>query len=907
MTLVPGTKLGPYEIVALLGAGGMGEVYRARDTRLDRIVALKVLPEHLAADPQFRDRFDREARVISQLDHPHICALYDVGEQDGTSFLVMQYLEGETLAERLAKGPLPLTDALAIAIQVADALDKAHRAGITHRDLKPGNVMLTKAGAGRQGPLHAKLLDFGLAKVSAMGQAYPGRRSLGEGGSPGRPGSALPTQEALTAPGTILGTFQYMAPEQIEGEEADARTDLFAFGVVLYEMLTGKKAFSGKTQASLFGAILKEEPPPLSTLQPLTPPLLDHIVRRCLAKDPEERWQTAADVMRELRWAADTGSQVATLTSATVAAQPAANRRRERLAWASAVALLIPIAVAMTMRSLRPAPAAAEMRLEITTPPTTDPVSLTISPDGQKVVFVATSEGRPALWLRSLDSDSARVLKATEGASFPFWSPDNRSIGFFADAKLKRIVIDGGSPQVLANATAPFSAGTWNRDGVILYAPLPGRPILRVSAEGGPSDAVTRIEERRQTGGHFQPRFLPDGRHFFYAVTLGEGRGIYLGQLDGSETRRLIEDAVAPVYVPSGHVLFARQGTLFAQAFNVSRLELTGDPFQVVERVTRSTVTAAVAASDNGTILYRSAFGTPQSQMLWFDRSGKEIGRLGNPDPHITMPSMSPDGRSLALMSNSGGNADLWFLELARGVLSRFTSDPANDVFPIWSPDGTRMVFSSTRITGAHDLYQKAVTGGAAEDVLLATSADKMSSDWSPDGRYVLYYSYDPKTQNDIWAIPLEGDRKPFPVVQTEFEERTGQFSPDGKWIAYQSNESGRFEIYVQPFPGPGVRSRISTAGGAQARWRRDGKELFYMALDGRLTAVPLQRSADGKTVEAGVPVPLFLTHTPIAVEHIDGQQYVVSPDGQRFLINTLTENVTVAPITVILNWKANP
>jgi Tol biopolymer transport system component len=883
MALAPRTRLGPYAITASIGAGGMGEVYKATDTRLDRTVAVKVLPEHVASDPDLKQRFEREAKTLAALSHPHICPIHDVGSQDGIDFLVMEYLDGDTLATRLEKGALPINQALQYAIQITDALDKAHRKGIVHRDLKPGNVMLTKSGV--------KLLDFGLAKVQPAGVVA------------GMSVAATMTSP-LTAQGTILGTLHYMAPEQVEGKEADARSDIFSCGAIVYEMTTGKRAFEGKSAASVMAAILEREPPMMSTLQPLAPPLLDHIVRRCLGKDPEERWQSAADLMRDLKLIADGAAGVGVTTSA-----PAGAMRRERIAWISALALMTMIAAVVSMVAFRPAPPAPEMRLEVTTPPTGDPASLAISPDGQRMVFVATSEGRSRLWLRPLDSTSGRALAGTDGASFPFWSPDSQSVGFFADGKLKRLDVDRGFVQILADAPSG-RGGAWNRDGTIIFTPNPASSaIFQIAATGGTPSPLTRIDPSKETSHRF-PQFLPDGHHFLYYVQgTPESRGIYVGDLDESPARRVLDVDSAPVYAASGHLLFARQGTLFAQAFDVTRLELTGNSFSVVEQVASSSTgqgLAAVSASAAGPILYRTASVGGGRQLVWVDRSGKDVGRVGDPIGAQDL-SMSPNGQRVALSHQAiNGNVDSWLLDLGRGVLSRLTFDTGNDLFPTWSPDGRRIAFTSNR-KGAYDLYWKPVVGPGREELLFANAQDKHPMDWSPDGRFLLYRSLDPKGGNDLWALPLDGDRKPVPVIQTNFDEDLPQFSPDGKWIAYQSNGSGRFEIYIQPFPGPGEQAQVSTTGGAQVRWHRDGTELFYIALDGRLMAVPLHLGSNTQTLEAGSPIPLFTTRAGGALLFPFKHQYVVSSDGQRFLMNTLTDEAAIAPITVILNWKANP
>jgi Tol biopolymer transport system component len=589
---------------------------------------------------------------------------------------------------------------------------------------------------------------------------------------------------------------------------------------------------------------------------------------------------------------------------ATAAARSAGSRRT-LLALVSTLILVAIVAAFALVRAFRPLPSLPEMRLEIATPPTADPVSLAISPDGQKIVFVATSEGQSRLWIRSLDSVVARPLAGTDGAYFPFWSPDSQSVGFFAEGKLKRIDVDRGSVQILADAPSGGRGGSWNRDGTIIFTPDSGNsPIFRISATGGTLSPVTRTDASKETSHRF-PQFLPDGNHFFYYVQGSpESHGIYVGDLGGALGRRLLDVDSAPVYAPPGQLLFVRQGTLFAQELDATRIELKGNPLSVAERIALGTVgqgSAAVSASLAGPIVYRTASASGRRQLIWFDRSGKEIARAGDPVA-ATELSISPDGRRALLGQSINQNFDLWLLDLARGVLSRFTSDPAVDLHATWSPDSRRIAFQSNR-KGVYDVYQKAAIGSGSEELLLASAQDKGPTDWSPDGRFLLYTTGDPKTGSDIWALPLDGDRKPFPLVQTNFAEREGQFSPDGKWIAYESNESGRYEIYVQPFPGPGGKVQVSASGGAQVRWRRDGKELFYIALDNRLMAVPIQLASNAQTIGTGAASSLFVTRVGGAVSFPFKQQYDVSPDGQRFLMNTVTDEAA-APITVILNWK---
>ena len=885
MSLTPGTRLGPYEILATLGAGGMGEVYKARDTRLDRTVAVKVLPEHVATNPDLRQRFEHEAKTLAALSHPHICPVFDVGQQEGVDFLVMECLEGETLAMRLEKGNLPLNQALQYAIQIADALDKAHRKGIVHRDLKPGNVMLTKGGV--------KLLDFGLAKTQPAGVVT------------GMSVAATMTSP-LTAQGTILGTLHYMAPEQVEGKEADTRSDIFSFGVILYEMTTGKRAFEGKSAASVMAAILEREPPAISSLQPLTPPLLDRIVLRCLAKDPDERWQTTADLMRDLTWIADGAAAQKVATTAPHA------RRSERVAWIIVtllLAMIAALAVPATLYVRRPTSEPVVTRLDIVTPPTSDPFSFALSPDGRQVALVANGEKGSQLWLRALDQVTAQPLAGTAGASYPFWAPDSRAIGFFADGKLKRIELTGAAvSQVVADAPQG-RGGTWNNDGIIVFAPTAtSTGLMRVMATGGTPVPVTRLAAGQ--GSHRWPQFLPDGRRVLFFVGLGQSQtnGVYVTSLDGGEPTRVLTGETAAVYAPPGYLLRVSQGVLIAHRFDAARAVVAGDPIPVAQRVGTDdgTFRSAFSVSAAGVLSHRAATGAPR-QLIWVDRTGKTLGTIGSPDANtLSNPALAPDGQSVAVIRFLQGNQDVWLMDLGRGVASRFTFG-VNDNHALWSPIGSQVVFSSTR-NGVFDLFQKPANGATDEQPLLVNSQDKAPLDWSPDGRVLLYATQDPKTASDLWALPLTGERKPFPVVQTSFDDIQGQFSPDGRWLAYASNESGRYEIYVRPFPQAGGKWQVSSAGGAQPRWRHDGTELYYAAPDNRLMEVPIRLASDGRAVNAGVPVALFpmqlATGANVLASSFGSRaQYAVASDG-RFLMNVAVEGATAAPITVVLNWQ---
>ncbi len=888
MALASGRRLGPYEILSAIGAGGMGEVYKARDTRLDRIVAIKVLPTHLADRSELRERFEREAKTIASLNHPHICTLHDTGQQDGVDYLVMEYLEGETLAQRLLKGALPLEQVLQYAIEIADALDKAHRKGITHRDLKPGNVMLTKSGT--------KLLDFGLAKLK-------------QEVAPATPDSQLPTMKsAITGEGTILGTLQYMAPEQVEAKEVDTRTDIFALGAVVYEMATGKKAFEGRTSASVMAKILEVDPPSMSSLQPMTPPALDRVVKKCLAKEPEKRWQAASDVCDELKWIAEGGSQ-------TGLAAPLVSHRKshERLAWSVAVGVLVAALALGAFEYLQRTPQGAQTMRFLVSPPETwtlakagtvttgSTAPLSISPDGHRIAFVAGSpDGRYLLWVRSLDTLTAQALAGTEGASAPFWSSDSTALGFFAGGKLKKIDVSGGPAITLCDAP-DNRGGTWSQDGVIVFNPGNQTALQKVSASGGIPTSATVLGQGEI--GHYRPSFLPDGRHFLYRGAKGsEVSGpIYLGSLDSAERKFLLNADASNVVYTQGHLLFLRETTLMAQPFDARRLALTAGAFPIAENIQTQgnfPPSGVFSASENGVLAYQTGAATANSQLVWFDRTGKQIGVLGDPAVYGDVE-LSPDGRqaSVSIPDEAGRGRNIWLYDVARGLRTRFTFDPADQLTSIWSPDGSRIVLNSG-LKGHLDLYQKASSGAGAEEMLLEDSLDKYPTSWSPDGRFILYYTVGATTGTDLFVLPLFGDRRPFPFLQTQFNEGFGRFSPDGRWVAYLSNESGRYEIYVAGFPGPGGKWQISTAGGQRPRWRRDGNEIFYLSLGNNLMAAAV--NGKGSTFEVGAVKQLFQTRATRL-----GNRYDVSADGQRVLVITAPEQAGSAPIAVVLNWTA--
>ncbi|HEV8119517.1 MAG TPA: protein kinase [Candidatus Polarisedimenticolia bacterium] len=896
MILAAGARLGPYEIVRPLGAGGMGEVYLARDTRLQRTVALKVLPAERCASPEARQRFEREARVVSSLSHPHICALFDVGRHEGPQgtidYLVMEHLEGDTLEERLAKGPLPLPQALRFGIEIADALTKAHQKGIVHRDLKPGNVMLTKSGV--------KLLDFGLAKTDAI-LAPAGGLTAG------------PTQTRLTQEGRLLGTLQYMAPEQLEGKEADARADIFALGAVLYEMAAGRPAFSGASPASLISSIMKEDPPPLVRWLPMSPPALDHAVRTCLAKDPDERWQSASDLKNQLGWIAEQGAPAASPGAAAGPSAAPGVAGRERLAWIAA-ALCLATALAAGTLMLRGGPfraprAPSPMRLSVMLPDKSSLRSAALSPDGTRIVLVARdTSGRNLLWIRPLASLDLQPLPGTDNPAFPFWSPDGRSIGFFADGKLKKIASSGGPPQTVCDA--PLNrGGSWSSDGTIIFTPVADGPIYRVPVSGGTPVALTHFDPKRNETTHRWPYFLPDGKHFLFLIasfssnTEQEKMGVYLGSLEHGEEEFLLRANSNMAYAPPGYILFLRERNLYAQRFDLEGFQVSGDPIAVAEQIQYfpQIFTGLFSVSGTGSLLYQNQGGSTLGRLVWFDRDGKGLGALGVPADQAN-PRLSPDGRRVALSITDArsGNADVWSYDIAGGIPTRLTTHPAIDSAPVWSPDGSRLAYTSMQ-RGHSEVFEMA-SGGGGERPLAGSRRTNYPNDWSPDGQEILYRANDPDTNLELWLLPRGGEGQPVPFLKASYGVSNGQFSPDGRFVAYASNESGRWEIYVAPFPGPGGNWKVSTEGGSEPAWRRDGKELFYLAADGHLMAAPVRLAP---TFDAGDPKPLFLVRRREPVATIDLFSYDVSRDGQRFLVNTDAGETTAPPLTVVLDWAS--
>ena len=906
--LTPGDRLGPYRIEGVLGIGGMGEVYRATDTRLDRTVALKILPHAYASEPRLRERFEREAKAVAALGHPHICALHDVGRErvrerqstgaiagEPLDFLVLEYVDGETLSSRLRRGALPIDHVLRLAIQIGDALATAHRHGLIHRDLKPSNVMITKAGA--------KLLDFGLAKQTGG----PTPDSL--------PGTASQPLTEVTAEGAIIGTVQYMAPEQLEGRPADARTDIFAFGAVIHEMVTGCKAFDGASRAALIGAILKDEPPTLTSLRPSAPPALDRVIRRCLAKDPEERWQTAADLTTQLQW----------LAAHPDAAATAGPRVSRGLAVTSAAVVVAVLAVGWWFAREAP-PVDRQLRVSLLLPdgasmfPLSPTSRFALSPDGQRLAFVAARpDGRPRLFVRTLNQLEATEIAGTDGALLPFWSPDSRSIGFVADGALKRTDLGGGSVRTLARTAAP-AAAAWSRDGVILFTPSRTSGVHRIPAFGGEPTPVTLPDGSKGEVAHVAPFFLPDGRHFFYlALTrTASGRSVpgatYVASLDGSEPPRPILARGSNVAYAGGRLIFGRESTLMAQPFDPTALALGGEPVPIVDRVIKGGFFAygqglAFSVSEEGTVAYQA--GEPAVELTWFDRQGRRVGSVGDPLPPdaFTDVALARDGRWAAVNTFDVAvqATSVWSYDLERGRRTRLTFEPVDSLAPVLSPDGARLAYASRR-GGPLNLFVRPVDGGGVDVELLANSQDKFPMSWSADGRYLLYVVNPP---GEVWALPMSGREEPFPVVRGPFSVLAAQLSPDGRWIAYASTESGRSEIYVTEFPKPLTKTVVSTAGGDHPRWRADGTELFFRSRGMLMAARVSIRSARLATEP---PQELLDIRQAIGAGGPSRYFYDVTADGQRFLVGmrmlsgseTAGRGEQADSISLLVNWPAS-
>ena len=874
-----GQQIGSYQIQSPLGAGGMGVVYLARDTRLERDVAIKVLPSAFSTDADRLRRFELEARTAGRLNHPNILAIYDVGTHEGSPYIVSERLEGKTLRETLKGSAVPARKATGYAAQILRGLAVAHEKGIVHRDLKPENLFLTRDG-------QLKILDFGLAKLT---------RAV-------RDDSRAESTESQvgTLPGQVLGTVGYMAPEQVRGETLDHRADLFSFGAILYEMLSGQRAFKGQSDVETLNAILTAEPSHLTAPNPRIPSTLQRIIGHCLEKNPQQRYQSASDIAFDLEMLTDPAL-------GTPAPQTQGIRKRERLAWTAAAAVLSIAVLALATAYFRRA-STNEQTVYLSVAPlegTTFPGGTTpaVSPDGRFLVFVANdSSGKSRLYLRAFYRPDAHVLDGTEGAGDPFWSPDSRFIGFFAQGKLKKIPLAGGPPQEVC-AVAAAAGGTWSRHGVILFSPFHG--LYRVSQDGGvPTPVATTIEgtshESPLENERWSPYFLPDGRHFLFTVGSHrpEIRGIYVGSLDSGETRRILSDESHVAYAEPGYLLFIRDWTLMAQPFDAERLQLTGEPFPVADQLMNRVhgMKGSFSVSETGALAYVRG---GDRQFAWFNRRGEELGLVGIPDAY-SLASLSPDEKTVSVtnMSAQFGAQDIWLIDTGRGHPSRFTFDPKGDILPIWSPDGRHIVFTSSR-NGSWDLYQKS-TSGAQEELLLKSNESKFPTDWSRDGRFIAYNNQSPKGELDVWLLPLFGDRKPIRFVHSEFIEVFGYFSPDGRWLAYVSDESGQFEVYVRRCcqVSTGIWP-VSIGGGYHPRWRRDGKELFYLDPHGKLMAVDVTGNG---AFRAGPPKTLF--STPLATDWLF-TSYSVTADGERFLMLKPAGEAASSTITVVLNWPA--
>ncbi|MCM2257770.1 MAG: protein kinase [Vicinamibacteria bacterium] len=877
MTLAVGVRLGPYEILAPVGAGGMGEVYRARDTRLGRVVAVKVLSERLAVSPEVRKRFDREARAISSLQHPHICALYDVGREGDTDYLVMELLEGESLAQRLARGPLPISEVLALGSQVADALGMAHGAGIVHRDLKPANILLTGHGA--------KLFDFGLARLHAVESPVDASQC-----------TAAATDQAsdgLTGAGATPGTVHYMAPEQLEGNPATTRSDLFAFGAVLFEMATGRRAFSGDKRAGVVHSILHETPPPVSSLAPAAPRALDRLIATCLAKDPKDRWHDVHDLRLQID-----GIAAAAPDAGTTAVPPGPAfgiRRREWLAWGLAAAALF--ALIATSR-VGQAPAAPELvRFQVALPSPIQTVSPPrISPDGRLLAFaLADAQGVRQIWIRPLDAVEARRLPGTEGAFVPFWSPDSRRLGFVAGGELRRIAVAGGPAETICDASTWGGDGSWSEEGTIVFVRAAEGVMRRVSADGGAHEPVDA------GAGVGWQQFLPGGRKLLYGVLRGHEWKVRIANADGSEAVDVMTSASQVEYAPPGYLLFVRETTLMAQRFDAAAGRLAGDPVPVAEGLAVDALgNAEFSASRNGVLAYRTGRAEVQ-QYVWLDRQGRpgppvvELEKSNNFD-------LSPDGRWMAhdapgLASRETGveGFRIWLHDMKRGVTSQFTFDAGDSMCPLFTPDGRELLFVHSRPTRPSRVVARALDGSSGERVLHEDATWPCMETFTPDGRTVLFDRGKGRDTYDLWKLDIRRPASAAPLIASRSSSSRPSVSPDGRWLAFQGNESGRDEVYVTSLAGRGARWQISTRGGREPQWGPDGTELFYVSPEGQLMRVVVRT---GESFDAEESQALFAMRVGPTLGR---NRFLMAPDGQRFLIQS--PKLSGAPVTVVLNW----
>ncbi len=891
-----GSTVSHYRILSKIGSGGMGEVYRARDSRLDRDVAIKMLPSELSSDEDRLRRFEQEAKATSALNHPNILTVFDIGEHDGGPFIVAELLDGEELRARLDEGPIPLRKAIDYAQQIVSGLSAAHEKGIVHRDLKPENIFVTKDD-------RIKILDFGLAKLREPKTEIHGSEDA--------------TRRALTDPGVVMGTVGYMSPEQVRGQGADARSDIFSFGVILYEMLTGRRAFGGDSVVETMHSILKDDVPDLDESGVRVPPSLDKLMRRCLEKKPDHRFHSAHDLGFALdALASPTTSSGSSLTTAARSLSEVTEAEHPgwlgRAAWAAAALFLVSTLVLAGLYLRREQTQTGTMRFAISPPEKNSfNIAFALSPDGQSIAFVGRGmSGETSLWVRSLTSVEARPFPGTEGASFPFWSPDGRSIGFFSNGKLRKIDAGGGPSQTLADASGDPRGGAWTLDGTIIFGPDTLSPLMRVSASGGSASVLTKLDTELGQTSHRWPSMLPDGRHFLYFGRGGavEKQGIYVASLDSpQEPKFIVATPVTGSYTEAsgnGFLLFLREGTLMAQKFDARALELSGEPVPLVEELLAfpgevgPTAYAAFSAAA-GHLIYRT--GDQQTTRLtWYDRSGKSLETVSEPGG-FHEPSLSKDDTKILFGRSDGPDPqDIYIQDLTRGSTTRLTFDPASDSTSVFSPDEALVVFYSNR-GGRSTFYRKSSSGAGIEEQVLDEGVGSYPDDWSPDGKYILYEkNAGPRNKVDLWVLPMTGGEKPFPYIESEFEEAHSRFSPDGRWVAYTSTESGRSEIYIQSFPIGNGKWQVSTAGGDQAQWRSDGKELFYIAPDRSLMSVGIGGS---NTLEISRPSVLFQTVIPLTGITDDRNNYVPAKDGQRFLVNTLADITNSQPLIMVLNW----
>jgi Tol biopolymer transport system component len=908
MTLAAGKRLGPYEVIGPLGAGGMGEVYRAKDTRLDRTVAIKVLPLHLSADPDAKQRFDREARAISSLAHPNICHLYDVGHQDGTDFLVMEFLEGETLAARILKGPMPTEQVLKVGTEICDGLDKAHRTGVVHRDLKPANIMLTKSGA--------KLMDFGLAK-STVAVAVPNSSMTSPLGTPSPSGP-------LTQAGAIIGTFQYMSPEQVEGKEADARSDIFSLGTVLYEMATAHRAFDSKTMAGVMAGILERDPAPISSVQPSSPLLLDRLVKTCLAKDPDERWQTAHDVKLQLQSMREVGSQFSAAASAatTAAAAEAAStaaavqsrRNRHRTVLILGTALVTAIVAGALGYLAHPAKPETKLTATITLPPNlqVEPynISFAFSPDGQKIAFTGVGEdGRSNIYIRPLDTEIPQLLAGTEGAASPFWSPDGRSIGFFADKKLKRIDVANASVTTLCDAPAG-RGGAWSSEGVILFAPSNQTGLSTVSATGGTPTPITSLGT--EIGTDRVPFFLPDGKHALFVrspLQFTAPGTVYVLDISSKKIEKLFDSDSEAQYAEPGYVLFSRDGNLLAQSFNASSMKVSGEPIVIAQHIAFNPVRRAAqfAVSKTGLLLYALDAGVSMKQLTWFNlEDGSEAGKLGEPSRFLRFRLSPDDKRAVVAIaegksSSISSDKSIWIYDLGRGSTTRLTFSSGAYEFPIWSGDSQSVFYVDGR--PPIPIMQKSANGNSEAKQIFSDGLFHQISATSPDGQSLAFSTQIPRDFR-IDILPLAPDSKPTTFLAQDSNARDASFSPDGKWLSYISDQTGRYELYVVPYPGPGGKWQISKDGVIEGGWIKAPNKLVYLGADSKLYVVDVDTK--GGAFDIVKTRNVFGGHAFPAGTLFLSPQHLITADAKRIILPKVIKDDAPNSLTLVTNWSVD-